>query len=60
MHDLVKELATGAQFHDQVEVAGNFKCIMECQGVGVRANTLQDGNLLDNVAAPVTLGSFAR
>ena len=60
MHDLVEKLAASAHFHDQVEIASVFKCIMECQGVGVCANTLQDGNLPDNVAAPVTLGSFAR
>lgn len=60
MHDLVKELAASAHFRDQVEIASVFKCVMERQGVGVHANTLQNGNLLDNVAAPVTLGGFAR
>lgn len=60
VHDLIKELASSTQFHDQVEIASVFKCIMECERVGVLANTLHDGNLLDDMTASVTVSSFAR
>ena len=60
LHDLVKELATSAQLHNQVELASIFKGIMKSERVGVLANAPQDGNLFDDVTAPVTLGRFAR
>lgn len=60
MHDLVEQLAASTQFHNQVEVASIFKCVVECERVWVLANTLHNGNLLDNVITSVALSRFAR
>lgn len=60
MHDLIEELAASTQFHNQVKAASIFKCVVEGERVWVLANTLYNGNLLDNVTASVALSRFAR
>ena len=60
MSKLVKQFASSADFHDQIVFAVMLISIIKRNGVWVLADLLQDSNLLDDVAALITLTGLAR